>query len=196
MSQRLFAAIDLPSGARAIIAQAVDALRLQLRGAEMEDAFRWVAVENMHLTLRFLGNVPDDACARAKEAMGQPFELPSAPIALGGLGTFPPRGRPRVLHVAVVEGVLNLASLRDAVDARLAPLCRWEPETRPFSPHLTLARARDAAEFFPVEFSRLIAAAPWPRVTFTASHVTLFSSRTLPSGPEYTSEARAALGSG
>ena len=193
MSQRLFVAIDLPDDARARIAAAVVDLRTQLRAQDMDEAFRWVAPENFHLTLRFLGNIPDAGAAHVKAAMTAPFDQAPVPMTLAGLGTFPPRGRPRVLHAALTAGVEPLRALRDAVDARLSAHCRWEPETRPFAPHLTLARSRDTAKFFPVEFSLLIASAPWPAVSFTAAHATLFSSRTLPSGPEYTAEARAAL---
>ena len=193
MSQRLFVAVDLPDDARARIAAALGDLRAGLYEHDLDAAFRWVAVENLHLTLRFLGNVPDDDAARVKAAMRAPIDQPPVAMTLSGLATFPPRGRPRVLHVALTAGVEPLRRLRDAVDARLAPLCRWEAETRPFAPHLTLARARDRAKFFPVEFSRLIAEAAWPAVSFTAGHATLFSSRTLPSGPEYTAEARAEL---
>lgn len=193
MSQRLFVAIDLSGEARAAIVEATADLRARLRDAGMDDAFRWVASANLHLTLRFLGNVPDDAADAARAAMALPLNFPQADIEIGDLGTFPARGRPRVLHAGLARGREALGVLRDSVDARLAPVCRWEPETRPFAPHLTLARARDRAKIFPEEFSRLIAATPWPHVRFRAAQVTLFSSRTLPSGPEYTSEARAAL---
>jgi RNA 2',3'-cyclic 3'-phosphodiesterase len=193
VSVRLFAAVDLPDEARGRVAAALRPFRESLAAAGLDGAFRWVAPENLHLTLRFLGAVPDDAAARAIAAMREPLAFEAPRITLGGLGTFPPRGRPRVLHVAVEEGVEALGALRDAVDARLSPLCRWEPETRPFAPHLTLARARDAATVRVDDFARLRADAAWPALAFDAAEVTLFSSKTLPSGPVYTAEARAAL---
>ncbi len=193
MSVRLFAAVDLPEEARSRIAAALAELRRTLRAGDMDEAFRWVADGNLHLTLRFLGNLAGDVAPRVIEAMREPLATPRASISLGGLGTFPERGRPRMLHVSVGNGVDLLRALRDEVDARLAPICRWEPETRPFAPHLTLARARDRAKFNPVELSRSIAGAAWPGVSFDVDAVTLFSSKTLPAGPEYTAEARAAL---
>ena len=193
MSRRLFVAVDLPADARAHIAAAVDDLRASLRAQDMDDCFRWVAPANMHLTLRFLGNLPDETAPAMIEAMREPLAAARPSIVIDGLGTFPPHGRPRILYAAVVQGTELLRALRDAVDARLAPLCRWEEETRPFAPHLTLARARDRAKFIPDDFSRLIGDAPWPAAAFEADAVTLFSSRTLPAGPEYTAEARAAL---
>jgi RNA 2',3'-cyclic 3'-phosphodiesterase len=193
VSLRLFVAVDLPDDARARVGDAVGSLRRSLAGAGMAEAFRWVAIENLHLTLRFLGAVDDDAAARVVAAMREPLALDAATVRLGGLGAFPPRGRPRVLHAAVEEGRDALRALRDAIDGRLSPLCRWEPESRPFAPHLTLARTRDGARFAPQVFSRLCDETAWPSVPFPASHVTLFSSRTLPSGPVYSAEARAAL---
>lgn len=193
MSVRLFVAVDLPDEARGRVAAALRPFRRALAAAGLDDAFRWVAVENLHLTVRFLGNVPDDAAARAVDAMREPFAADAARIELGGLACFPRRGRPRVLYVAVEDRVDALRALRDAIDARLSPVCRWEPETRPFAPHLTLARGRDAATFRPDDFARLRAEAVWPAIAFDAADVTIFSSQTLPSGPVYTVQARAAL---
>lgn len=193
MSLRLFTAVELNDGAREQLAGAIAALRQAFRAAGFDDALRWVATANLHLTLRFLGNVDDAAAQRMIDAMRAPIVRPPAPIVLGRLGTFPPRGRPRVLHIGVQQGADTMGELRDEIDARLAPLCTWEPDTRPFAPHLTLARARDTAKFNPVDLSRLIDDTAWPAVPFHAAAVTLFSSRTLPAGPEYTVEQRAAL---
>ena len=193
MTLRLFTAIELTAEARAQIARAADDLRHVFRAVDLDDAFRWVDPGNLHLTLRFLGNIEDAAAVRMCRAMREPLACAPIAITLGRLGTFPPRGRPRVLHAAVEQGAEALSRLRDDVDARLAALCSWQPETRPFAPHLTLARARDAAKFNPADFSRLLDSVEWPAVSFKATAVTLFSSRTLPSGPEYTAEERAAL---
>lgn len=193
MSLRLFTAIELTADARDQIARATADLRRTFRGAGIDDAFRWVGDGNMHLTLRFLGQIEARAADRVCHAMRAPIAQQPIALTLGRIGTFPARGRPRVLHAAVEQGVEPLRRLRDEVDARLAALCQWQPETRPFVPHLTLARARDAATFHPAEFSRLIDSIEWPAVSFSATDVTLFSSRTLPSGAEYTAEARAAL---
>jgi 2'-5' RNA ligase len=193
---RLFVAIDLPQPARNQLARAIAGLRETLRAHDLDAAFRWVDPGNLHLTLRFLGNVDDVAAERVFEATRAPLERDRPSLILGGLGTFPPRGRPRVLHAAVEQGAEALRDLRDVVDTRLAPVCQWESDTRPFAPHLTLARARDGARIDPAAFSRLIAAVDWPRVAFNAPAVTVFSSRTLPAGPVYTAEAHAALGDG
>lgn len=193
MSLRLFTAIDLTADARDQLSRSIDTLRETLRAGAFDDAFRWVAPGNLHLTLRFLGNADAETAARIVQAMREPIRLPPMPLVFGRLGTFPARGRPRVLHAAVEQGVDALSALRDELDARLAAVCTWDAETRPFAPHLTLARSRDSAQFNPIEFSRLLESIEWPAVVFRAGAVTLFSSRTLPAGPEYTAEAQAAL---
>ena len=196
MSARLFVAIDLSQTAREQLARAIARLRDTLRTHDLDAAFRWVDPANLHLTLRFLGNIDDAAADQVFEVLRAPLGSDRLPVILGRLGTFPPRGRPRVLYAAVEQGADMLRALRDAVDARLAPVCHWEPDTKPFAPHLTLARSRDGSRIDPVAFSRLIDAVDWQRVPFTASAVTVFSSRTLPAGPVYTAEAHAALGDG
>jgi RNA 2',3'-cyclic 3'-phosphodiesterase len=190
---RLFTAIELTDEARERLAGSIATLRQSFREANLDEAFRWVATGNLHLTLRFLGNIPEDAAHRLIEAMQAPIRREPVRLVLGRLGAFPARGRPRVLHAAVEEGADAMRELRADVDARLAPLHTWEVETRPFAPHLTLARARDGANILPGIFSGALESVRWPAVPFHAAAVTLFSSRTLPSGPEYTIEARAAL---
>ena len=195
MSARLFVAVDLTDGARTQLAEAAARLRASLGGAGMDGAFRWVAPANLHITLRFLGEV-DDAIVPAIEAAMSP-DLHQAParVTLTRPGTFPRSGRPRVLHSAIAAGAPLLGSLRDQVDARLAGVCAWGPDTRPFAPHVTLARARDRARLDPAAFRAVLDSLSWPEVAMEVTHVTLFRSVTRPSGPEYSVLARAGLGS-
>lgn len=193
MSVRLFAAVDLTDDARARVAEALGRLRADLRRADLDGAFKWVAVPNLHITLRFLGNVDEQAAARVIDVMHQPLDVGPASIVLDGLGTFPPKGRPRVLHCGCGDGADLLGALRSRVDARLRDICSWEEERRPFAPHLTLARGREGGGFDLPRFREILDHASWPAVSLPVEHVTLFSSRTLPAGPEYTARARAAL---
>lgn len=106
---------------------------------------RWVSVEGLHLTLRFLGATPDErrndlAVALSATARGvAPFR-----VVLSGGGAFPDPSRPRVLWIGIAEGAVELADLVLRLDAQLKPL-GWPPEGRPFSPHLTLARTDGVA---------------------------------------------------
>lgn len=194
MSARLFVAVDLADAARARIVDGTRALRAALRHAGIDGAFRWVAPENLHVTLRFLGDVDDEAVPDIVGAF-QTVTAEARTLAFGRPATFPPRGRPRVLHVPVASGVEFLAGLRDGVDRALAPVCRWETETRPFAPHLTLARSRDRAELHAARFHEILEQTAWPPVETAVTDVRLFRSVTHAAGPEYSVLARAALGS-
>jgi len=132
---RLFVAIDLP----APITRALAAHTAPLR---VDRAVRWVAPESLHLTLKFLGDTPEE---RVPEVIGALEEATGAhgplDLVIGGFGTFPHRGPARVLWVGVDGDLDGLAALAAAVERSLAPL-GWPPEERPFTPHVTLGRAR------------------------------------------------------
>lgn len=127
---RLFVAIDFPDEIRGQLAD----LCLGLPGA------RWVPEEQLHLTLRFIGEVDGDVFRNIREALRavrvEPFSL-----TLRGLGCFPPRGRPKVLWVGVDRSE-PLVQLRNRVESTLVRL-GLESEGRKFSPHITLARFRE-----------------------------------------------------
>jgi 2'-5' RNA ligase len=131
---RAFLALPLPEVQRRLLAAHVEECQRRAPG------YRWVPAENLHLTLRFLGSVQLDALERLGGRLGEvrraPFEL-----GLDGRGSFGPRTAPRVVWLGVERGVQPCASLA----AALEEACQWaglEPESRPFRPHLTLARAR------------------------------------------------------
>lgn len=102
---------------------------------------RWVRLDGLHLTLRFLGPTLEDRiqairdAVRAAGATTHPFD-----VVIGGAGRFPPSGRPRALWLGVPDGAESLAGLAGEVDRALAG-AGWPAETRPFRAHLTLARA-------------------------------------------------------
>jgi 2'-5' RNA ligase len=102
----------------------------------------WVAPGNLHLTLKFLGTVPEtriDAIVAALTQSGldlRPFEA-----QIRGLGAFPSGTRPRVIWAGVTDGATEMVELARRVDAALAEL-GFAREERPFSPHVTLGRVR------------------------------------------------------
>ena len=102
---------------------------------------RWVRAESLHLTLRFLGSVEaallDGLAAGLAAVRWEPF-----PVAVGGLGSFGRGAAARVVWLGVSEGVSELSALAAAVEDRCAAV-GLPPEDRAYSPHLTLARARD-----------------------------------------------------
>ena len=133
-------AVPVADDVRAAIREVMEAVA---GGSIDERAYgqpRWVRVDGLHLTLRFLGATPDEkqsqiaAALEAASAGVAPFR-----VALSGGGAFPDPRRPRVLWIGINEGAALLAGLARRLDERLAPL-GWPPEGRPFAPHLTLAR--------------------------------------------------------
>jgi 2'-5' RNA ligase len=101
-----------------------------------------VAADNVHVTLRFLGGVEAGRLDAVIDALaGALAGQPAFDLAITGLGAFPSTTRPRVLWAGIGEGAEAAARLAARIDAALVPL-GFEPETRPFSAHVTLGRVR------------------------------------------------------
>jgi 2'-5' RNA ligase len=135
---RLFLAINLPAAERARIHEAA----APLRRARLP--VRWVDVDALHLTLKFLGEVPDarkDAIVEAGDTVAARFA--AFRLELGELGAFPRLSNPRVVWVGV-RAPPELGGLASELDGAMATL-GFPPEARPFSPHLTLGRAEREA---------------------------------------------------
>jgi len=138
-THRVFIAVALDRA----LQEAVAALerRLEEAGAHL----RWVKPENLHFTLRFLGQISDPQLDRARKAAREacagftPFR-----IALAGVGVFPDLLRPRVVWVGVAQGAEAMVGLARRVDDALARQ-RFPREPRGFTPHLTLARLKEAS---------------------------------------------------
>jgi len=133
---RAFVAVQLDEAVRAALGRQIEGLRVPAPHVA------WVSAEKLHLTLKFLGGVAADALprvTRALEAIGadvSPFDL-----VLGGLGAFPAATRARVVWAGVTEGREAVGALAERVESALDPL-GFPREARPFSPHITLGRAR------------------------------------------------------
>jgi len=133
---RAFLAVPLPEARRRQLEQ------LQRELAAALPRVRWSAPETIHLTLRFFGDVPEESLEKITDvvlSVGRSF----APFQaeLKGIGVFPSPARPRVIWLGVT-GAPALAQLHAALDRSLR-LAGWPGEERPFSPHLTLGRARE-----------------------------------------------------
>jgi len=182
---RAFLAVDLPVGVRAAIAALQNRLGPQMPG------WRWVRPESIHLTLRFLGDVPDDIASTGGHGWAQAARaVRTFGIVARGLGCFPAAQRPRVLWIGIqeIDGPGCLASLAAAFE-RGAQELGFAPEPRPFQPHLTLARAERGVRTLPVARPDAEIAEPIP-----VTHAVLFQSELLPSGARYTALGRFPLG--
>ena len=135
---RLFIAINIDSSLRDPLAA------LQARLKQAEAPVRWVKPEHLHFTLKFLGPVPEARLAALREALRSSLAgVTSFPLSLERLGTFPPKGRPRVVWVGVGAGAGEMGRIRERIDTTLLPL-GFPREGRPFQPHLTLGRVKEA----------------------------------------------------
>jgi 2'-5' RNA ligase len=179
---RLFVACELPSATRAALAEVQSQLRA--RGAA---EVRWVHPEGMHLTLKFLGEVPAAKVGAIEEALAGAVEGPlEMRLTFPTLGAFGGPTRLRVLWVGVEGDAPRLVELARGVEKALAPL-GFPPERRPYSPHLTLARVSDRAS--PEQRQRLaelVAAFPMPPVPDAlVREVSLMRSFLEPGGARY-----------
>ena len=133
---RLFIALELPPELR----RAASAVQKELKpcGANV----KWVETDNMHLTLKFLGEVEETGLGGIKQSLSAACEAYS-PLRLGvrGCGSFPPKGNPSVVWLGLSGDLQVLARLAADIESSMEKR-GFEPEKRPFKPHLTLGRVR------------------------------------------------------
>ncbi|MBM4123000.1 MAG: RNA 2',3'-cyclic phosphodiesterase [Nitrospira sp.] len=192
---RAFLAVELPEGLKKSIAQIQD----QVRGGIAKTVppttrLQWVRPDSMHLTLKFLGDIEEAQIESIKQALALPMTaFPRFSVEVDGLGVFPHLGMPRVLWVGLSEtvdgqsghqqGLLRLVEEVEAVLERLG----FPRETRPFHPHLTLARMKEQAR----EVGRALSTSglltrTHAMGTLSVRAVALVKSELRPSGAVYT----------
>jgi len=179
---RAFIAIELPEEVKADLSSVQSRLR-----PERHPYVKWVAVDSIHLTLKFLGNIDQEKVSPIAEAMaGAAQKVSPFRLEVGGLGAFPNLRRPQVVWVAVGGEVEKLASLQRAIDHSLVAL-GFSPETRPFTPHLTLGRLREraSAEERQRIGEALLAAKGEEVVPFRVTEIILMRSTLTPKGAIY-----------
>ncbi len=190
---RAFIAIELDEPVKTALAD----VQRRLREAMPRDSVRWVRPGGVHLTLKFLGNVPAGQVADITRAIEAAAGQGIAPFSLtiGQLGCFPNLRRPRVVWVGVQEPTGALARLQGAVEKHIAPL-GYPTEKRPFSPHLTLGRTQRRAS--PADVRRIGevvgAAGVGQLAAMEVRAVGLIRSDLKPTGAVYTRLAEVLLG--
>jgi 2'-5' RNA ligase len=189
--RRLFVALEPAEPVRRRIAAAAGALQRGAGAAASE--VRWVAEENVHLTLQFLGAVPEERVPAVEKAVAETAAA-ARPLLLEvkGAGGFPNARRPRVVWLGLSGDVAALAALVAELGKRLTPL-GFAPEARSFSAHLTVGRARDGRGA-PGLGGALASVAQDEGVAWRAAELVLFESHLSPAGPRYEAVLRAPLG--
>ncbi len=188
---RAFVAVELSEEIR----QALRAVQVKLKTMPGGTQVRWVAPKNMHLTLKFLGDVPKARVAELTGALEQAIAN-RAPFILTAqaLGCFPNVRRPNIIWVGLEGELPRLMELVQRIEDTYAHL-GFPPEGRPFAPHLTLGRI--PREVHPSDRAELGATIEkFPRTdygTLDVSHVYFIQSDLRPTGPIYTKLASVAL---
>ena len=180
---RAFIAIEIPLPIRQAIFTQTESLRHELGPALV----RWVSIDNLHLTLKFLGDV-SPANVEMLAQMLTAGTLGCAPflIQIGGFGAYPNSRRARVIWIGI-QAPAALESLQRGIEAASARL-GYEAEDRPFSPHLTIGRVKQQISNADQQYVR--AAVDRTKVgalgTAEITSVDLFKSDLQPSGAVYT----------
>ena len=191
-ARRIFVAVPMPADASASVASLVEAVQAGGLPPGGRDV-RWVRLDGLHLTVRFLGPVIESRieatldAVRDAAAESRPFD-----VVIGGAGAFPPSGRPRALWLGIRQGAEDLAALAAMTDRCLARR-GWDLDERPYRPHLTLARSDGVASGAAVA-ARLEALAADVEIAFRAGSIGLFESLTGGGPARYVPLGMASLG--
>ena len=188
---RTFIAIKLDETINAALAD----LQGQLKAKVPQGSVRWVKPEGIHLTLKFLGDVPANRIEDVKRALIQACAgFPAFSFSVGGLGCFPNPRRPRVVWVGVQEESGTLKRLQKAIEDGMEKL-GFAPEGRRFHAHLTLGRTQRRASSGDVRrLGQLVSEAEiGPLGQMEARAVSLMKSDLKPTGAVYTQLAAAKL---
>ncbi len=146
---------------------------------------RWVRPENIHLTLKFLGDIKPAEIEAIDGVMADAVEgWPPLRLTISGVGFFPGVNRPRVIWVGLGGEIRVLLDLQADLDRRLAAI-GFPLDKRPYKAHLTLGRIRQACRSD--QFKQVLPRfSDWGDRQFTADRITLFRSDLKPSGAVYT----------
>jgi RNA 2',3'-cyclic 3'-phosphodiesterase len=171
---RLFVAIDLPEELKSAVA----AFAHELPSA------KWVSPEQLHLTLRFIGETDQLTFSAIKENLSR-ISFPCFTLSVCGVGHFPPGRRPRVIWLGL-DPCTALSDLARQVETAVVE-ATLPPEDRPFSPHITLARMKECVPTAVERFEKANAGFTFP--PFQVKEFILYSSLLTRSGAIHTKEA-------
>jgi len=177
---RTFCAIELPEEVRARLA----AHAKQLREAVPEATASWSKPENVHLTLKFFGNVPTQNLSEISGAASRVAkEFSSFQIRIGGTGVFPRRSRPQVLWIGVEDSSGRLSDLQQRLEEEFARE-GFPKEDRGYRPHLTIARLRRPEDARPLAEAHI--QTKFSFIEVPVNEFVVFRSQLSPKGSIYT----------
>jgi len=172
---RSFIAVEIPKDVR----DEISGLQTNLKSSA-GSSVRWVANDNLHLTLIFLGEVEDNFLNKVKEQLALAVKTVKAFEAiLNGLGAFPSQRSPRIIWIGMDKGNDETSSLQSKVEKQLVTI-GYKPEERKFHSHLTIGRAKgiikEPAKIFETQYTSR---------NFPVKSIVLFKSTLRPQGPIY-----------
>lgn len=186
---RIFIAIELPVDIRRKLKTHIDHLRHSLPGSHAS----WGCEENLHLTLKFLGDIPVEKVETLSQATQRAAsDSSSFELTIAGCGAFPPSGQPRVLWIGIGDLSGKLADLHTVLEEECAQ-AGFAREQRSFQPHLTIARLRRPQGAR--QLATLHKEIGFESETVEVSELTVVRSELRNEGPRHTVIARHALSS-
>jgi RNA 2',3'-cyclic 3'-phosphodiesterase len=174
VTKRLFVAIDLPESTRQLLAD----LDPQIRGV------RWIDPAQMHLTLSFFGDVPEEIDLALRDKLSA-IEFGAFFLPVAGVGIFSAKGAPKIIWIGIGKAHPHLFQIHKRVQES-ALAAGLEPELRPWHPHITIARCRDVSAQSLRKFLQSNAEFDAGIIRVEAFH--LYSSKLTPAGPIHTRE--------
>jgi RNA 2',3'-cyclic 3'-phosphodiesterase len=177
---RLFLALTLPENTRAHLSRLIDDLRPSLSKSKLS----WTRPQNLHVTLKFLGEVDDAYLPSLCSALARIPRQGPIHLTPDHIECFPPRGPIRIITAGLAGDLAAAATLHTAIDSICHPL-GFPREKRRYIPHITLARARAPLPAPAREKLAQQARHSLPAPSFSADRVTLFQSTLSPRGSEY-----------
>ena len=179
---RLFVAAEVAPAAIDAAQRTIAELKTRAATLAPDARITWIPSPLMHLTVRFIGSVPEAEVPSISALLKKAIDLNPFDLTLSGIGTFPDRGTPRVIWAGISAGVDELVKVEVEVSARLQQ-AGIPQDDRIFSPHLTLGRVREGAG---LRSSSLLAGLDELELgTTRVEAITLFESRLSPKGPTY-----------
>ncbi len=179
---RAFFALPLPDTVSADIAQTLEQLKNEFTGV------KWVKKHALHITVQFLGNIDEEQLENCIELLETP-SLKRSPISAryGGVGQFPPKGRPRVFYCTIHRGYEECVAVYNEVSSLLPPSIKTDK--KPFTPHITLGRVKRGVK--PPYRDQVAEAFEGIEGEFLIDRIVLFESILKPQGAEYREVAAA-----
>jgi RNA 2',3'-cyclic 3'-phosphodiesterase len=186
---RLFVAVEMNESIAEAMRDTIDELRARVTRRAPRARVTWSAPDRIHITVRFIGEADDAKTQAIRSALGPSIDAPVFDLTVEGIGSFPPKGPPRVFWAGLTDGRNGLLEVERVVSQRLKALV--PAEDRPYAPHLTLARVKEPAGLSRAALFEGLTSHRFGRLHVDA--ITLFESRLSPKGATHVPLQRSAL---